>query len=91
MKTKFTKQMFKERGQYLFIEVDGARHFVARFKHKGGPITPVKFKKELITNHYVEDYLSKLNDEHKAPFEILRENNLTWYEDIKERFIATNS
>ena len=50
------------------------------------------FKKELIANHYVEDYLRALEHEdyaqRKAPLEILKAKNPTWYQNLKDAFLA---
>jgi hypothetical protein len=98
MKTPFTKHMFSKSGQYLFLEDKEGRWptgtFLARFKHKG-PVTMAKFKKELIANHYVEDYLKTLEHEdysqRKAPLEILKEKNPSWYQNIKDAWMSKNS
>ena len=52
--------------------------FIARFKYSG-PITKAVFIKELIKNFTVEEYVSAI-EAGKAPVEILREKNPTWYE-----------
>ena len=95
MKTQFTKEMFEKSGVYLFLNDPQGRWpigtFLARFKHKG-PVTMAAFKKELIANHYVEDYLQTLEHEdysqRKAPLQILKEKNPTWYQNLKEAFLA---
>ena len=88
MKTRFTKEMLKKSGQYLLMN-DEKRTFIARFKYSG-PITMGKFKKELISNHYVEDYLEGLASR-KAPLEILKEKNPGWYKGIMDDFMNKNS
>jgi hypothetical protein len=98
MKTPFTSKMFKKSGVYLFLEDPEDRWpvgtFLARFKHKG-PVTMAQFKKELIANHTVEDYLQTLEHEdysqRKAPLEILKEKNPTWYQNLKAAFLAKHS
>jgi hypothetical protein len=98
MKTQFTKEMFEKSGVYLFLNDPQGRWpigtFLARFKHKG-PVTMAAFKKELIANHYVEDYLQTLEHEdysqRKAPLQILKEKNPTWYQNLKEAFLAKHS
>lgn len=84
-KTKFTKELLTKSGPYLLYGPN--KQFVARFKYSGGPVTLAKFKKELIANHFVEDYFSELNDSQKAPLHILRENNPTWYENLKSQWL----
>ena len=86
--------MFKKSGQYLLLTDAGGRWpvgtFLARFKHSG-PVTMAQFKKELISNWTVEDYLHLLNVERKAPLEILRDANPSWYQNLKEAFLAKHS
>lgn len=81
MKTRFTKDNLIKDGIYLLYvpggRADSKRNFVARFKYKG-PFTMAKFKKELIANHTVEGYFEEYN-KNKAPLEILKEKNPTWY------------
>jgi hypothetical protein len=82
MNTPFTKYMFNKSGQYLLLN----NTFIARFKYKG-PVTMAQFKKELIKNHTVEEYLGLLNhpdySQRKAPLEILKDKNPTWYKNLK--------
>mgnify|MGYP006269488241 CR=1 FL=1 len=83
--------MFKKSGQYLLLgDPHGYGTFLARFKHRG-PVTMAQFQKELMANWTVEDYLYQLNVERKAPLEILREKNPTWYQNLKEAFLAKHS
>ena len=91
--------MFKKDGMYLLLQGDHpyenrvykqSSEFLARFKHRG-PVTMAQFQKELMANWTVEDYLYQLNVERKAPFEILREKNPTWYQNLKEAFLAKHS
>ena len=88
--TRFTKKDFTKKGMYLFYG-GGFLQFVARFKHRG-PVTMSEFKKELIKNHNVEDYFQALNhpdySQRKAPLEILKEKNPTWYEGLKAAWMA---
>jgi hypothetical protein len=56
--------------------------FIARFKYKG-PFTKATFIRELIKNHTVEEYVGALNSG-KAPLQVLREKNPTWYNKIME-------
>ena len=56
--------------------------FIARFKYKG-PFTKAKFMKELIKNHTIEEYVAAIKSG-KAPLQILREKNPTWYNQILE-------
>jgi hypothetical protein len=92
MNTPFLKGMFRKSGIYLNYDrnVNEPHQFVARFKHRG-PVTMAQFKKELIANHTVEDYFYKLNIERKAPLEILKEKNPTWYQNLKDAWMAKNS
>ena len=87
--TRFTKTNLIKSGMYLLFGPD--RQFVARFKHKG-PVTMAQFKKELIKNHTVEEYLGLLNhpdfSQRKAPLQILKEKNPAWYEAIKAAWMA---
>jgi hypothetical protein len=85
MRTAFTKHNLKQSGKYLLLNKDGQDLFIARFKYSG-PITMAKFKKELIANHNVEDYLYELNVKHKAPLDILRTKNLDWYNKQIKQF-----
>ena len=79
---KFTKDNLKKEGQYLLFGPD--RKFVARFKWNG-PFTMAKFRKELIANHTPEEYFQAY-DAGKAPLDILKDKNPTWYSDILEAF-----
>lgn len=86
------------KGQKTYDEVYGAdkvhpsrigmpkEQFVARFKYKG-PFTKAVFMKELIKNHTVEGYVAQM-EAGKAPLEILREANPTWYENTMAKFKA---
>tara|TARA_R110000822_G_scaffold44843_1_gene120209 strand:+ start:4272 stop:4643 length:372 start_codon:yes stop_codon:yes gene_type:complete len=58
--------------------------FVARFKYRGGPITKVKFLKELIKNFTVEEYAEARSQEGiaSAPVEILKSKSPEWYENM---------
>lgn len=85
IKTPFTKSNLIKSGMYLLYGND--RQFVARFKYNG-PFTMAQFQKELIRNHNVEDYFSALNQDRKAPLEILREKNPAWYEATKAAWMA---
>ena len=91
-KTRFLKGMFRKSGMYLNYDnnVNEPHRFLARFKHRG-PVTMAQFQKELMANWNVEDYLYQLNVERKAPLEILREKNPTWYQNLKEAFLAKHS
>lgn len=60
------------------------RKFVARFKH-GGPITMAKFRKELIASHTPQSYFAEM-EKGKAPFDILKEANPSWYDSIMTDF-----
>jgi hypothetical protein len=72
--TKFIKSEFETSGDQLRY---GGK-FVARFKHKRGPVTKAKFLKELIANHTVESYFAAMQDGN-APFGILRDANENWF------------
>jgi hypothetical protein len=79
---KFTKDNLIKDGQYLVFGPD--RKFVARFKYSG-PFTMSKFRKELIANHTPEEYFEAYNAG-KAPLEILKEKNPSWYSNTLEAF-----
>jgi hypothetical protein len=72
--TDFIKSEFQTSGDQLRY----AGKFVARFKHKRGPVTKAKFLKELIANHTVESYFAAMQDGN-APFGILRDANENWF------------
>jgi hypothetical protein len=82
MMNKFTKENLKKEGMYLLFGPD--RKFVARFKYSG-PFTMAKFRKELIANHTPDSYFEEYSNG-KAPLEILRDKNPSWYRDILEAF-----
>jgi hypothetical protein len=50
-----------------------------------------KFKKELVCSHKVEDYFFDLNISRKAPLEILKEKNPSWYEGLKQDWMEKNA
>jgi hypothetical protein len=87
--------MLKKSGQYLLLEDPCGRWpmrtFLARFKYNG-PITMAQFKKELIANHCVEDYLGALEhpdfSQRKAPLDILRSKNPVCYSRLMETWKA---
>ena len=79
--TKFEKTKFVTSGDY--VHYDGK--FVARFKHKGGPITKAKSLAELIKNHTVESYFTEMSN-NKAPVAILRDGNEDWFYGLLESF-----
>ena len=83
--TNFTQAELHKDGIYLTYGPN--RQFVARFKHSG-PVNMAKFKKELVASHKVEDYFFDLNISRKSPLEILRDKNPTWYENIKQAWLA---
>ena len=81
----FNKFNLIKDGQYLlYSDFDAERRFVARFKH-GGPITMAKFRKELIANHTPQSYFAKM-EKGKAPLDILKEANPSWYNSITTKF-----
>ena len=82
--TAFNKDDFSYSSGWLTYGKD--YKFVARFKHRGF-ITKAKFIKQLIKNHTVEEYFSKL-DGGDTPLGILRDADWGWYETEKEKFIA---
>ena len=97
--TPFTKDILIKDGKYLLLRSDvqvphrefkRSSEFLARFKHNG-PVTMAKFIKELIANWNVEDYLYQLNVERKAPLEILRDKNPSWYENLKQAWMEKNA
>jgi|LakMenEpi03Aug12_release.lakeMendotaPanAssembly.Ray.scaffolds.fasta_scaffold1514682_1 hypothetical protein len=94
MKTPFTSEMFYKSGVYLFLEDPCGRWpfgtFLARFKHRG-PVTMAEFKKELIRNHTVEDYLMALENpdysKRRAPFQILSDKNPEWRNKLQMKWL----
>jgi len=94
MSTPFTKNTLHRSGQYLFTNSDVfPDRFIARFKHSG-PITMSKFIKELIKNHTMEEYFNLLENENysmrKAPLQILRDKNPSWYEECINKWKTKN-
>ena len=85
--TKFDKNGFFYWGGFLSYMNGADRKVVARFKHRG-PVTKAIFLKELIKNHTVESYFAKIEVERKAPVEILRDANPSWYEACVAQFKA---
>lgn len=92
MNKPFLKGLFRKSGVYLYYDNSANKpwEFIARFKYSG-PVTMAKFKKELMASHTVEDYLHKLNVEKKAPLEILKEKNPTWYRQTLEKWKEKHS
>lgn len=83
--TKFEKDRFSYHGGYLsyYVNADDIRPtFIARFKYSCSAVTMAKFKKQLIKNHTVEEYLKKLQIDHIAPLVILRQADMNWYNDL---------
>lgn len=85
---RFTKYNLIKDGIYLLYvprgKGDTQRNFVARFKYNG-PFTMAVFKRELMKNHTVESYFTEYL-KGKAPLEILKEKNPTWYESTMEKW-----
>tara|TARA_Y100000310_G_scaffold243809_1_gene248448 strand:+ start:1195 stop:1470 length:276 start_codon:yes stop_codon:yes gene_type:complete len=82
----FNKADFNYSGGYLTYQ----NKFVARFKYRG-PFTKAKFQKELIANHTPESYFKALNEDGKAPLDILRTANTRWYQRTFDAFVAKHS
>lgn len=82
--TKFNRALINKDGG-MFVTYGEDRKFIARFKHSKSPFTKAKFIKELVANHTVEDYFSKL-EAGKAPLAILRDANPDWFYGILEDF-----
>lgn len=85
--TKFDNALFSYHGGYLTYGSD--RRFVARFKHKS-PFTKAVFLKELIRNHTVEGYFTKLEVNDKAPLTILADANPDWFYGILNAWAEKN-
>lgn len=85
--TKFLKQNFFYHGGFLSYMNGEERKVVARFKYRG-PVTKAIFLKELLKSHTVEGYFAKMELDRKAPIEILRDANPSWYEACVEKFRA---
>ena len=81
----FDKNLFNFHGGFLtYGDYPERPKFVARFKYRG-PFSMGVFKTELVKNHTPESYFAAL-DSGKAPLEVLRETNPTWYENRLEKF-----
>lgn len=78
--TRFVRTLFTTSGDYLHYN----GRFVARFKHRG-PFNKTQFMKELIANHTVKDYFTKM-EQGVAPLVILRDANEDWYYGILEAY-----
>lgn len=63
--------------------------FIARFKYKG-PITKAKFLTELIKSFTVEEYVEARSKDclESAPFNILKNKNPVWYENLMHKWKA---
>jgi hypothetical protein len=81
----FAKDLFNYSSGHLYYNFKGERKFVARFKYSRSPFTKAKFLKELIVNHSPAEYFRKLEEERKAPLEILRETNPVWYSELLKK------
>jgi len=81
----FAKDLFTYSSGHLYYNFKGERKFVARFKYSRSPFRKAKFVKELIANHSPEEYFAKLEEERKAPLEILREANPVWYDNLLKK------
>lgn len=81
--TKFERAKFNYSGGYLTYE----GKFVARFKTP--VITMAKFRKELMANHTVESYFAEYASG-KAPLQILKSANPTWYVTETNAFYIKN-
>lgn len=72
MATKFTKENILSDGMYVYFVAEGARKFIARFKHRG-PVTKGKFIKSLMKNYTAETYFAKM-EAGMAPLQILQDD-----------------
>jgi len=61
--------------------------FIARFKYSSSAITKAQFQKELINSFTVEQYVEACNNG-SAPLEVLRDNNLNWYNNLMDKFMS---
>ena len=80
----FNKKEFSYYGGYL----NYGEKFVARFKYRFSPVTKAKFVKELVASHTPESFFKALEEDRKAPLEILREANPGWYAGLIDAFTA---
>lgn len=86
--TKFDKESFSYSGGFLMYGQYPERpKFVARFKYRGTPITKGMFLTQLLKNHTVEEYFTKM-ESGKAPLEILRDADPAWYDAKIAKFKA---
>ena len=70
---KFEKSNFEYHGGYLHYNHNGERKFVARFKHRLGPVNKVKFVAVLKKHYSVDDYFAKLAAG-RAPLQIFEDD-----------------
>lgn len=88
--TKFEANLFDFHGGYLTY---GGK-FVARFKHSGSPISPAKFKRELIKNHTVEAYFEATEHYNTnpdgTPLGFMRVHSSEWYLTETNKWRAKN-
>lgn len=81
--TAFIKKNFENSGDYLMYEFEGVRHFIARFKHRGGNCTKAQFKNALVKLYSVEEYLERVKTE--APLKILmNDGHYEWDAENKQ-------
>jgi hypothetical protein len=68
----------------------GADLFIARFKHRGAPVTKSQFMKELCESFTVEEYAVATSDKSNlgsSPINVLKDNNPEWYENIMSKWL----
>jgi len=83
--TAFNSKNFEFHGGYLHYVVEGQKHFIARFKYKGGPVTVAKFKSALRKLYTVEEYLERVANE--APLKILMNDGHLEFDSVSKKFI----
>jgi len=67
----------------------GVDMFIARFKHRGAPITKGQFIKELCESFIVEEFALATSGTSlsSAPVNVLKDNNPEWYENIMNKWL----
>lgn len=74
----WTKDDFNFSGGYLTYK----GRFVARFKYRGAPIKMGMFKRALTKYFTPEEYFAKLENDRKAPLEIMEDCGLLVHSPI---------
>ena len=67
----------------------GVDLFIARFKHRGAPITKSQFMKELCESFTVEEFAVATtgNSLSSAPVNVLKDNNPEWYDYLTTKWL----